>query len=306
MPNWVDLSSKGTAEIEKAIQGSQMELLKSYKSAADSVNKEIAELYAKYSEKGILSNADVQKYNRLTNLEKSIDGVVKGLKNKTVNSVGKILEGAYKESYYLNMYLTEMQTKAGIGFSTVNQNMVTAAVMLPQSGLTYIQTITKNFADSLTKIKATITNGIIRGDSYATMSKRVRDVFGGNAYNAERVIRTEAHRTMIEGSLASYDAAEELGVKSRRMWVATLDTRTRDTHGDIDGQYAGDEGFFTFSDGVSTRGPGLSGYAEHDINCRCRVIAIVEGYEPTQRRESGGEVLPFMSYSEWKELRGVA
>ena len=306
MPNYIDLSAKGTAEIEAAIRGSQMELLSAYKAAAESVNKEIAVLYSKYSEKGVLSYAEVQKYNRLTNLEKSIDGIVKSLKNKTVSVVGKTIEGAYKESYYLNMYLTEMQTKAGIGFSTVSQKAVTAAVMLPQSGLTFIQTITKNFADSLVKIKQTLTNGIIRGDSYATMSKRVRDVFGGNAYNSERVIRTEAHRTMVQGSIDSYDQAEELGVKSRRMWVSTLDNRTRDTHQDIDGQYADDEGYFTFSDGVQTRGPGLSGYAEHDINCRCRVIAIVEGYEPKERREGGGEAIPYMPYSEWKELRNIA
>jgi SPP1 gp7 family putative phage head morphogenesis protein len=306
MPNYIDLSSKGNAEIEKAIKGSQKELLDAYKKAASDVNKEIASLYANYSEKGELSYAEVQKYNRLGKLEKSINGIVKGLKNTTQRITGKAMESAYKESYYLNMYLTEMQTKTGIGFTAVNQNMVNAAVMLPQSGLIYIQTITKNFAESLTKIKQIITNGIIRGDSYYTMSRRVRDVFGGNAYNAERVIRTEAHRTMVQGSIDAYDQAEELGVKSRRMWVATLDNRTRDMHAEMDGQYADEEGYFTLPDGVVTKGPGLSGYDHHDINDRCRVIAVVSGYEPTQRRQGGGEVIDFMTYSEWKEYRNVA
>lgn len=305
MPNYVDLSAKGTATIERAISGSQKELLNAYKTAASDVNKEIAELYAKYSEKGVLSYSEVQKYNRLGSLEKSINEIVKKLKNTVQRITGRAMENAYKESYYYSMYLAEMQAKTGIGFSTVNENMVNAAVMLPQSGLTYIQTITKNFTASLVQIKQTITNGIIRGDSYSTMSRRVRDIFGGNAYNAERVIRTEAHRTMVQGSIDAYDQADELGVKSRRMWVATLDTRTRDTHGNIDGQYADKDNIFTFSDGITTKGPGLSGYAEHDINCRCRVVAIVEGYEPTQRREGGGEVIPFMSYSAWKDYYGL-
>lgn len=310
MPNYVDLSKKGTDAIEKAIKGTQKELLTFYVQAAKDVNREIAELYAKYSTGGTLSYSEVQKYNRLTNLEKSIDNIVKKLKNQTQRTTGKAMEYAYTESYYLNMYLAEMQVQAGIGFSAPNEKMVEAAVMLPQSGLTYIQTIKKNFAASLVKIKQTITNGIIRGDSYSTMSKRVRDEFGRNAYNAERAIRTETHRTMVQGSIDSYDQAEELGVKSRRMWVSTLETDPKKMHDpphqEIDGQYADKDGYFTLANGIKTKGPGLSGYADQDINCRCRVIAVVEGYEPDVRREKGGKVIPFMTYEEWKELRKVA
>jgi SPP1 gp7 family putative phage head morphogenesis protein len=312
MPNYVDLSKKGTDSIEKAIKGTQKELANSYVQAAKDVNQEIAELYAKYSVEGTLSYSEVQKYNRLTNLEKSITDIVKKLKNQTQRTTGKAMEYAYKESYYLNMYLAEMQVQAGIGFSAPNEKMVEAAVMLPQSGLTYIQTITKNFTASLVKLKQTTTNGIIRGDSYSTMSKRVRDIFGGNAYNAERAIRTETHRVMVQGSIDSYDQAEELGVKSRRMWVSTLDDRTRPVkkqiadHRIMDGKYADKNGYFTLSNGAKTKGPGLSGYADQDINCRCRVIAVVVGYEPDVRREKGGKVIPFMTYEEWKELRKVA
>jgi SPP1 gp7 family putative phage head morphogenesis protein len=305
MPNYADLQRKQTAELEKMLQGTKKELIDAYKKAAADVNKEIAELYAKYQEKGVLSYAEINKYDRLAKLEKSITAIIKDLKGKVQRITGKTMKTGYEESYYYSMYLTEMQTKTGIGFSAVNEKQVAAAVMLPQSGLTYIQTITKNFADSLVKIKATITRGIIRGDSYSTMAREVRDLFGGNLKNAERVIRTETHRTASQGSVDAYDEAEELGVKSRRMWVATLDKRTREMHAEMDGKYADKDGYFTLPDGVRTRAPGLSGYPQHDINDRCRVIAVVTGYEPTERRQ-GGDVIEFMTYPEWKELRKVA
>ena len=305
MANYIDLANKGYAEIEQAITGSQGELVIAYKTVLDQIRDDIGALYGKYAKKGVLGYAEVQKYNRLTGLFRSITDKMRKLKIKVERITGKTMSKAYKESYYLNMYVTEMQTKAAIGFNLVPEKAVEASVNLPQSGLTYIQTITKNFANSLTKIKQTITNGIIRGDSYNTMAKSVKDLFDGDAYNATRVIWTETHRTMVQGAIMSYDEAEDLGVKSRRVWIATLDTRTRDTHQDMDGEYADKQGIFTLPDGVQTKGPGLTGYAEHDINCRCRVVCEVADYKPVKRRAKDQGVIENMTYPKWKEMYGI-
>lgn len=311
MPNYVDLQSKGLAEIEKAIQGSQGELVIAYKKALDDIRDEIAALYGKYAESGKLAYADVTKYNRLKNTFDSITGILSKSKIKVQNITGGSMSRAFREGYYLDLYITEMQTKSGIGFGTVSENAVNASVNLPQSGLTYIQTISKNFADSLTKVKSTITNGIIRGDSYRTMAGRIKDIFDSGIYDATRVIWTETHRTMVQGSLAAYDEAESLGVVSNRMWVSTLDSRTRPVknqsadHRIMDGQRAGKDNMFTLSNGAKTAGPGLSGYADQDINCRCRVITIVDGYEPTNRRSKDQGVIPYMTYPEWKDYYGI-
>jgi SPP1 gp7 family putative phage head morphogenesis protein len=305
MPNYINLANKGYAEIEKAVKGSQGELILAYKTALNQVRDDLAALYGKYAEKGILSFAEVQKYNRLNGLFDSITQVMRKSKIKIDRITGGAMANAYRESYYLNMYVTEMQTKQKIGFSIIPEKAVEASVNLPQSGLTYIQTISKNFANSLTKVKQTITNGIIRGDSYRTMAGRIKDLFDNGVTDATRVIWTETHRTMIQGSIAAYDEAEEFGVKSRRMWVSTLDTRTRDSHQEMDGVYADEENMFNLPGGITCEGPGLTGYAEEDINCRCRVIAVVSGYEPITRRSKDQGIIEYITYSEWKEKYGI-
>jgi hypothetical protein len=95
-----------------------------------------------------------------------------------------------------------------------------------------------------------------------------------------RIVRTEGHGTQSVGRKLAVDniegAADRLGVKIKRVWVATNDDRTRDSHLAMDGKEADDDGLFTFPSGVRTEGPGMSGVAEEDINCRCTVRVEVE------------------------------
>ena len=156
------------------------------------------------------------------------------------------------------------------------------------------------------QIDAIVTSGILRGKSLKDMAddlqERIQTISRNSALRAARTAVTGAQNA---GRTDSYAAAEKMGVKTKRQWVATLDNRTRHEHGELDGQVvAVDEPFEI--DGYSLMFPGDPAGPPHLIyNCRCRIKAVVEGHEQSgQRRardpETGQNVLiENMSYEEW-------
>lgn len=156
------------------------------------------------------------------------------------------------------------------------------------------------------QIAASVTSGILQGKSLKSMAddlqERIPEMSRNSALRAARTAVTGAQNA---GRTDSYAAAEKMGVKTKRKWVATLDNRTRHEHGELDGQVvAVDEPFEV--GGYSLMFPGDPSGPPHLIyNCRCRIKPVVEGHEQGgQRRardpETGKSVLiENMSYAEW-------
>ena len=156
------------------------------------------------------------------------------------------------------------------------------------------------------QIAASVTSGILQGKSLKDMAddlqERIPEMSRNSALRAARTAVTGAQNA---GRTDSYAAAEKMGVKTKRQWVATLDNRTRHEHGKLDGQVvAVDEPFKV--GGYSLMFPGDPSGPPHLIyNCRCRIKPVVEGHEQGgQRRardpETGRNVLiENMSYAEW-------
>jgi uncharacterized protein with gpF-like domain len=92
-----------------------------------------------------------------------------------------------------------------------------------------------------------------------------------------------------------------MGIKMKQVWMATLDSRTRDSHAMMDGEKR-DPGK-KFSNGC--RYPGDPEGAPGEIyNCRCTLVAEVEGsdaYDPSDLSVRANK-LKGMTYEEWKQL----
>lgn len=156
------------------------------------------------------------------------------------------------------------------------------------------------------QIAASVTSGILQGKSLKAMAddlqERIPEMSRNSALRAARTAVTGAQNA---GRTDSYAAAEKIGVKTKRKWVATLDKRTRHEHGKLDGQVVDVDEPFKVG-GYSLMFPGDPSGPPHLIyNCRCRIKAVVEGHEQGgQRRardpETGRNVLiENMSYAEW-------
>ena len=157
----------------------------------------------------------------------------------------------------------------------------------------------KDYRWNRQEFTSAVTQGILQGESIPDIVKRTRSIFGMNRAAAFRAARTATTSAECAGRVSSYRRAERLGIDLMQEWVATLDTRTRDSHRVLDGERVavGEE----FSNGLrfpgDPQGPGREVY-----NCRCTLVAAVDGID--QSAAARFSRLPDdMSYEEWKAGR---
>lgn len=165
------------------------------------------------------------------------------------------------------------------------------------------------------QITKSITSSILQGKSIKHMAddlqKRITTMSRDSAIRTARTAVTGAQNA---GRMDSYAAAEKMGIKLKKEWLATLDARTRHSHAMLDGEQVAQAK--KFSNGC--RFPGDPQGPPWEIyNCRCTLIAAVEGVDTStaQRRARNAstgkaEVVPDMTYAEWagwkKDTKQVA
>ena len=165
------------------------------------------------------------------------------------------------------------------------------------------------------QITASVTSSILQGKSIKHMAddlqKRITTMSRDSAIRTARTAVTGAQNA---GRMDSYAAAEKMGIKLKKEWLATLDARTRHSHAMLDGEQVAQDK--KFSNGC--RFPGDPQGPPWEIyNCRCTLIAAVEGLDTftAQRRARNAdtgktEVISNMTYAEWagwkKDTKQVA
>ena len=154
------------------------------------------------------------------------------------------------------------------------------------------------------QITASVTSSILQGKSIKHMAddlqKRITTMSRDSAIRTARTAVTGAQNA---GRMDSYATAETMGIKLKKEWLATLDSRTRHSHAMLDGEQVAQDK--KFSNGC--RFPGDPQGPPWEIyNCRCTLIAAVEGVDTSsaQRRAKNAdtgqtEVISNMSYAEW-------
>lgn len=154
------------------------------------------------------------------------------------------------------------------------------------------------------QITASVTSSILQGKSIKHMAddlqKRITTMSRDSAIRTARTAVTGAQNA---GRMDSYAAAEKMGIKLKKEWLATLDARTRHSHAMLDGEQVAQDK--KFSNGC--RFPGDPQGPPWEIyNCRCTLIAAVEGVDTSsaQRRARNAdtgqtEVVSDMTYAEW-------
>ncbi len=157
------------------------------------------------------------------------------------------------------------------------------------------------------QITNSVTSSILQGKSIKHIADDLQSrITTMNRDSAIRTARTAVTGAQNAGRMDSYVAAQEMGIKLKREWVATLDGRTRHAHAILDGQQADIDKPFKV-DGYDIMFPGdtsAPGYLVY--NCRCTTVAVVDGVDTSsaQRRARNAdtgqtELIPNMTYQEW-------
>ena len=161
------------------------------------------------------------------------------------------------------------------------------------------------------QISASVTSSILQGKSIPNIAKdlqtRIPDMNKASAIRTARTVVTGAQNA---GRMDSYVAAEKMGIKVRKEWLATIDGRTRHSHAMLDGEVVDKDK--KFENGCMFPGD-PNGPPWEVYNCRCTLIASVDGVDTSnaQRRvrnpETGkNELVSDMTYQEWAGLKEKA
>lgn len=230
----------------------------------------------------------------------------------------------FAENYNYTAYELEKRAGAFLNFNLYNEKAVEKLIrkkpkMLPEWKIDE----PKDYKWNRQKVENSITQGIIQGKRIDEITD---DLVSNLCTTNDNKMRTFARTAMTgaqnAGRKAQMEDAEDIGIKVKKKWVATLDNRTRDAHQELDGQTVPiDEPFEVDWDGehFELDYPGdPNGDACMVYNCRCTMVEIYEGidrastrrayydeddedYEEGKRKSYEVEDMTYKEWKKWKE-----
>ena len=154
------------------------------------------------------------------------------------------------------------------------------------------------------QIQSVVTQAVVQGESIPNISKRIARTMGEvNHASTIRYARTAMTGAQAAGREDAYRRLAEHGTKVMRIWVATIDNRTRHEHRMLDMEKAAiDEPFKV--DGMEIMFPGdpACPYGELIWNCRCRTVSEINGHAPDFSRRDLAKI-DEGDYDAWKASR---
>lgn len=116
---------------------------------------------------------------------------------------------------------------------------------------------------------------ILNGDSLYEFEKDLTSVIGNNAASLQRNARTMVTGAECGGRIDSYKELEARGVVLKKVWMATPDDRTRESHFEMDGEEVDTDE--DFSNGCAYPGD-PDGDPSEVWNCRCTMTTHIIGF----------------------------
>ena len=280
--------------------GVEKEIRKLYKAMLKDLQQFMSETYVRYAEEDKLTYGMLQKAGYDARFLAEIEQRINLATPQAANELRQLVEQTY-EAAYTEMVKGVMK-QGGSGLSdafaesvAITPEQIRAAVENPVSGLTLTDTLEKNRKDIIYNIKRSVGIGLMNGDRYTTVAKRIAEFVDGDYKKAVGIARTETHRVREAGNVEAavkVDKALQAGTTGMRMckvWRTMKDERVRPqqrrktktgwkttyskggaNHVKMDGQVRlANEPFDMGHGGITAMAPGQSGNAGDDINCRC-------------------------------------
>lgn len=280
--------------LDKLEKQYEKELIHNYQLALKELRARIAFIYERYDGDWV----EMNRYNRFVKLEKEVAEEIRKLTGKNAQTLIRGMMDTYEEAYYRTAYVLTNAVNADLGFTMLDRELVRKAIENPLDKVGFLQRNRENQARLTRQLRENITQSLILGENYQTAAKRIKGRMDVGATNVLRISRTEMHRTKQQSKLDGMEDGAERGIILKKQWLATIDSRTRDRHGRLDSvQVDLDEQFEI--DGYKAEAPGLFGVPEMDIQCRCDVLEVVDGFEPKYRRVKGIGIVRYATYDEF-------
>lgn len=275
---------------------------KIYQSLVTDLNGFLGNAYTKYADSdGRLSATLLQQKGQYAKFLEEIVRNVDGISPEVKREITSLVEETYK-SCYTGMVESVKTAAADSPFAktveglSVQPTVLNTALNNNISKLTLPTVLEKHRQEVVYDIQQTLNVGLLNGDRYETMAKRITDRIDVSYGKATNIVRTETHRNIEQGLM---DGAEQVAPvfnedpESNLIYAATwctmLDERVRPSqvskgkhglkvrinrkskanHQKMEGQIIQVGGKFKLEAHVFAKCPGMSGTARNDCNCRC-------------------------------------
>lgn len=268
-----------------------------YQSLMKDLNSFVSEQYVKYSDQdGRLYLSYLDSKNKrakfLEEVVRKVDGISPQVKQEMLDLVDKTYEKSYKG--IANAILGADDTKGLMAFTDtlVNPDVLKSAVKNNIEKLTLPAVMEKHRAEIVADIQQTLNVGLMQGDRYETMAKRIEERLGVSYSKASNIARTESHRNiesgMMDGAKETSKALEGSDLIYAATWRTMRDSRVRPqqrrrtksgwkttiskngaNHQKMEGVTIKVGEQFQLEPDVFAECPGMSGTARNDCRCRC-------------------------------------
>ncbi|AMV11533.1 hypothetical protein GT3570_11425 [Geobacillus thermoleovorans] len=260
------------------------EVLKLYRKHRDNIKQLIAELFMRYGNDGKVNVSDIPR------IERQMQEEVRNIAVSEVAIVTTILATVFAHAYYRTAYEIEKNIEIAISFSLLRKEVIDEIINFNWSGIPFSERIWDNTNTLVKALRTELYIGIQQGESIDKIARRIDKQFNSKAYQSQRLIRTETARVISSAQEKIY---KDSGVVQKVQWVATLEGNTCEQCARLDGKQ------FNLDDDTKPSPP------KHP-NCRCCLIPIIEGYEPTKRKDNETkQVIEYQSYDEWAKSKGI-
>jgi len=267
----------------------EKELARRYREAYQSIEAELAKLFAKIGATPTLREA--RRFNRLSSLQKAIAAEYKAMTREAIIGTRNNSARVFANGVYGTQWAYDQAIGVEIKWPVLSVEAIRQSVWDGVTGENFSQRLREWNTKELIALNQKITSGLAQGFGFSKVARSVKKEVNDDYSRIIRIVRTEATRNYSQGHLATYDNLEKVGIEARKQWVSTLDTRTRDSHGSLDGTFADDDGLF-YSSGGSAEAPGLFGIASEDINCIPEyAIPICMNTEKLYKRYYSGSIV---------------
>lgn len=288
--------------IARLVKQGERDAAQRYAILLNEIRQELAKVYESYEVGGVLTYAEMAKYNRLNKFLNRVNQLITFQYKDLKTIIYSVLGESYLEGYYLTAWAVETMTLSRLAYSVVTPETITAMIENPISGLTLNERLAKKRVDIIYTIQQEVTQGLVKGETYSTMARRLKGALEDDAVKAMRIVRTEAHRAQEASKHDSTVHAHKNGVRMLKDWNDVGDERVR-TKAKADHTELGKQApipvdqLFT-QGGASGPCPGQMGTAAQDINCRCFLTYSIDKIEKPDAKELEG-----MLFDTWMKER---
>lgn len=290
-----ELFVSGLEEIAEENQRNSEKLMKEVyrekKKQRDEIIKYIISLYAAYeiTEKGLLklSQSDKRKVSMQT--KDILTSLAAKLGTNEEKAITKALEESVSNTYGKTNFLIQLGVNFDLPIGGLDEKAISKIINKQLEGKSFSTRIWNNQQLLINQLNREINDIIFSGKDVNKATKIIKDRFNVSATNAKRIVVNETKNVQVRTQGKIY---RENDLIKKVMWSATIDEKTREEHRHLDGK--------VWDSNETHPTP------EQFVNCRCSLVPIVEGWNPTKRRDNQSkDIVDYETYNEWAKEKGI-